>query len=334
MAQEPASDEMARRMRADWFRYLDTIEPLRPSLYRYCRRITPDIWDAQDLMQETLLKGFGAIGRGDFCGGPGAPVKDSRAYLFRIATNLWIDQVRRSEIRLEPDAPAPSPQPEQALAAREAVSVLLAHPAPQERAAVMLKDVFDFTLEEIAEMLSTTVGAIKSALHRGRASMEESKGMRRSTFRAPSKELLDRFVAAFNARDVARVTDLLLDNVTLDVPGVGGERGKNMIWVRASMELDGRKVRANPIAEAVMYQGEWIIVTWQSPRSASILRSVERFEEEDGRIARIQEYAYCPETLAEIAAELGAKPSQHAYHQTPEVLSRMISSAALPWTSI
>src|SRR5260370_32918559 len=93
MPDEPASDQMAK-LREAWFRYLETIVPIRPSLYRYCRRITRDIWDAEDLLQETLLKGFGAIGRGDLAGA-WSRVKDSRTYLFRAATNLWIDQVRR-----------------------------------------------------------------------------------------------------------------------------------------------------------------------------------------------------------------------------------------------
>jgi RNA polymerase sigma-70 factor, ECF subfamily len=61
--------------------------------------------------------------------------------------------------------------------------------APQERAAVVLKEVFDFTLEQIAEVLSTTVGAVKSALHRGRARLEEvpeHTARASSTFRAAS----------------------------------------------------------------------------------------------------------------------------------------------------
>jgi RNA polymerase sigma-70 factor (ECF subfamily) len=95
------------------------------------------------------------------------------------------------------------------------------------KAAVVLKEVFDFTLEQIAEVLSTTVGAVKSALHRGRTRLQEVLGMRR-VHRAPSRELLDRFVAALNARDVEAVTDLLLDNTTLEVCGIGSERGTRM----------------------------------------------------------------------------------------------------------
>src|SRR5260370_34610682 len=134
MPDEPASDQMAKQLREAWFRYLETIVPIRPSLHRYCRRITRDIWDAEDLLQETLLKGFGAIGRGDLSGGPGAPVKDSRAYLFRIATNLWSDQGRRSQIPWVADALQSSTQPEQSVSTQEAISPRLAPGAPQERA--------------------------------------------------------------------------------------------------------------------------------------------------------------------------------------------------------
>jgi len=334
MTQEPVSDQTAKLLREAWFRYLDTIEPIRPSLYRYCRRITRDIWDAEDLLQETLLKGFGAIGRGDFCG-EWCRVKNSRTYLFRIATNLWIDQVRRRELSsADSDVPESSAGAHQSIATREAAAVLLSRAAPQERAAVVLKDVFDFTLEETAEILTTTVGAVKSALHRGRAALEEKQDVRRAGSRAPSRDLLDRFVGAFNARDVQAVISLLLDNTTYEVPGVGAERGKKVIWVQASMENASEVVRAEP----VKYRNEWMAVFWIGEGSDRALGCVDRFEEEDGHIARIITYYYCPDTLREFAAELGVRAlppgeSQGGYHQAPDVLSRMIGSAVLPWGS-
>jgi RNA polymerase sigma-70 factor (ECF subfamily) len=335
MPQEPASDEMAKQLREAWFRYLDTIVPIRPSLYRYCRRITRDIWDAEDLLQETLLKGFGAIGRGDLAQ-EWSRVKDSRTYLFRVATNLWIDQVRRRELRsADLDIPRASSEPQQSIETREAVSVLMSRATPQERAALILKDVFDFTLEEIAVILTTTVGAVKSALHRGRAGMEEKQDVRGAGYRAPSKDLLDRFVAAFNARDVNVVISLLLDNTTYEVAGVGGERGKKVIWTNVPQP---ETVRAEP----VRYNGEWMVVFWFGEGSDQALGCVDRFEEEDGYIARIITYYYCPDTLKELAAEFGVRAApnfrngteaQGGYHQNPEVLSSMIASAVLPWAS-
>lgn len=326
MSHLPASDEMARQLRTAWFTYVDTIEPVRPALYRYCRRLTGDVWEAEDLLQETLLRGFGAIGRGDLHG-DSSRVKDTRVYLFRIATNLWIDQLRRNEVRFDrPGVPEPSPTPEQAVATREAASKLFTQTSPQQRAAIVLKDIFDFTAAEIAVMLSTTVGAVKSALHRGRANLQKTPQEGHALLRAPSRELIDRVVAAFNARDVDGITDLLLDSVTLDVPGVGGERGKNMIWVRAS--LSHPSFRSEPL----LYQGEWIVITWDEQGAERVLVGVTRFEEQDRAVARIREYAYCPETINEVAAELGVKAATRKYHQDPATLQRMIAASTLPWT--
>ena len=326
MSHQHASDEMARQLRTAWFTYLDTIEPVRPALYRYCRRLTRDVWDAEDLLQETLLRGFGAIGRGDLHGDD-SRVKDTRAYLFRIATNLWIDQLRRKEVRFgRPDIPKPSPAPEQAVTTREAAAKLLTQASPQQRAAIVLKDVFDFTAEEIAVMLSTTVGAVKSALHRGRTNLQEAPQESPASPRAPSRELIDRVVAAFNARDVDGMTDLLLENVTLDVPGVGGERGKNMIWVRASLSHPSFR------SEALMFHGEWIVIVWDEQGSERVLAGVNRFEEQDGLIARIREYAYCPQAIDEIAVELGLKAAPPRYHQDHATVQRMIAASNLPWT--
>src|SRR5208282_3828930 len=173
MSDHPISDELAKEMRAAWFRYLDTIESIRAELYRYCRRMSGNVWEAEDLVQETLLRGFATIGRGDLHGDV-SRIANPRAYLFRTATNLWIDLVRHR--RFESDEDVDVAQPDSVLAdsiaAREAAARLIERATPQERAAVMLKDVFDLTLEEIAVILSTTVGAVKSALHRGRASLE------------------------------------------------------------------------------------------------------------------------------------------------------------------
>ena len=102
-------DEMRDMLRASWHRYLDQLQPLRPQLHAYCRRLTRDLWDAEDLVQESLLKAFGMLGRVE------SPIRNPRAYLLRIATNLWIDTLRRLEHEREfdkhdpPAAPASKP---------------------------------------------------------------------------------------------------------------------------------------------------------------------------------------------------------------------------------
>ena len=324
-----ASDQMAQQLREAWFRFVDTIEPIRPGLYRYCRRLTRNVWDAEDLVQETLMRAFPAVARGEKWGSP-------RAYLFRIASNAWIDEVRRSETRraIEIEDQRMT-APEDSLATRDAAAKLIEKASPQERAAVLLKDVFDFSIEEVADLLSTTEGAIKSALHRARHQLQDTKDIPRPNRRGPSKELLDKFVAAFESRDVSAVTGLLLENVTLEVLGIGGERGKAMVWVHSSLDLPTPN-NPNPpqrhwVSEVVQFQGEWIVAIWQAPRSAAILVGVNRFEEVEGRIAWIREYHFCPDTIAEIAAALGAGAVTHGYRHTPPVLANVIASAELPW---
>src|SRR5262249_21246656 len=106
---------------------------------------------------------------------------------------------------------APSSAPETSSDVRAAGSRLLQRLSPQERAAVVLKEVFDMTLEEIAELLATTTGAVKAALHRGRDRLRERGDESASRRPAPSAELVDRFVERYNAKDVRGLVALMLD---------------------------------------------------------------------------------------------------------------------------
>ena len=89
MADAELPDALRDELRAAWHRYLDLVAPLRPALHRYCRRLTGNLWDAEDLVQETLLRAFGTLGSLH------QRVENPRAYLFRAATNVWIDTLRR-----------------------------------------------------------------------------------------------------------------------------------------------------------------------------------------------------------------------------------------------
>ena len=170
MAEFDVPEELRDELRAAWHRYLDLVTPLRPALHRYCLRLTRDVWDAEDLVADTLLRAFGTLGKIH------QEVGSHRAYLLKAATNLWIDTVRRRQTAagalLDGEAPGGS-SPETAMAVRDAGAALLARLAPRERAAIVLKDVFDLKLQEIADILESTTGAVKAALHRGRERLRE-----------------------------------------------------------------------------------------------------------------------------------------------------------------
>ena len=82
------TDALRHDVEASWHRFLDLYEPLRPDLYRYCRHLTRSPWDADDLVQDALFRAFAKLG----C--MNEPPTNPRAWLFRVASNLWIDRMR------------------------------------------------------------------------------------------------------------------------------------------------------------------------------------------------------------------------------------------------
>src|SRR5512144_42966 len=125
-------------VRGPWRRYLDALAPLRPSLHRYCCRLTGNVWDGEDLMQDALLRVFGLLGKID------ADLESPRAYFVRTATHLWIDQQRRvardrawrSSL---PDGDAESASAEERAQLHQAANALWTRLAPRERAAVLMR---------------------------------------------------------------------------------------------------------------------------------------------------------------------------------------------------
>lgn len=326
---EAMTNETARTMRELWFRFLDEIEPLRPKLHAYCLRLTGSIFDAEDLAQETLLRAFAAIGQGDLSAGA-SPISNARAWLSRIATNLWIDGLRAAGRR---PAPAPNeaatPASEPAVVTTAAAVRLFELTGPQERAAIVLKDVFDFSLEEIAAILATTVGAVKSALHRARGKLAEPGFAPARLLSTASAELVDRFVAAFNARDLPALTSLLLDSVVFEARGVGGERGRDAIWLNVNAD--------RPAAvswERRRVDGCEAMLVFFERDGCRKLTSVSRFEEADGLISRHVTYFFCSDTVKAVADQLGVEALTVGYHQEPETLARMIADAKLPWAGL
>jgi len=318
-------DDFARGLRAAWFRFLDAVEPYRPDLFRYCRSLTGNVWDGEDLAQDTLLKAYAALGRGDLHGET-SRLRSLKGYLLRIASNLWIDRQRRAAraARLDVPTPAADAGGETRAELRNAARHLFRDLPPKERASVVLKEVFDLSLDEIAELLSTTPGAVKSALARARgrrATPTDPEGGAGQ----PSPALLDRFIAAFDARDARALSALLLETVTVEVPGVGGGRGPVQTWVDISIGHPPDRLAVATV------EGEVVVLMFEAAGGGEVLIDVLRLEEEDGRVAKITDYCYAPDTLAAVADAIGGPHKRAAYHQPPHILAEMIASTGAPW---
>ena len=131
-------------MRSGWVHFLRELEPERPRLFRYCRKLSGNVWDAEDLVQDTMLKAFGSIAILD-----DDPISWG-AYMARIASNLWIDQRRRSQpLRLD-EVPEPStpPRGDSSAAIGDGGRILMTRLSPQERCAIVMKEVFEFSIAE------------------------------------------------------------------------------------------------------------------------------------------------------------------------------------------
>ncbi len=247
---ERAAERLAAARRGDREAFGELVEPYRRELQVHCYRLLGSALDAEDAVQETLLRGWRRLstfeGRATL-----------RAWLYKIATNACFDALERRGRRglpaalyppAEPEAPpaAPilepiwlEPMPDEWLGAsghdveadyalRESVrlafvAALQALP-PRQRAVLLLCDVLDWRAAEAAECLDMTVSAVNSALHRARATLARLDPAGEPGTSPPivddqeRQALLERYVSAWEAADIAGLVALLKEEAVLNMP--------------------------------------------------------------------------------------------------------------------
>jgi len=190
---------------------------IRPGLHRFCARMLGSVTEGEDVVQETLAIAFYRLGE---LSDEGA----LRPWIFRIAYRKCLDLQRsRRRFRLleedDPEEIAPTNLVDEhearVLAARALSAIVLRLPV-RERAAVVLKDVLDHSLEEIAAMTESSLGAVKAALHRGRVKLRDLESAPEEASPEQSSVVAE-YVARFNRRDWDGVRALLADDVRLEL---------------------------------------------------------------------------------------------------------------------
>jgi RNA polymerase sigma-70 factor, ECF subfamily len=280
--------EVSGPFEARYLAFLETISTLRPSLHRYCARMTGSVMDGEDVVQEALFEAYRKLDKFD----DNRPIKP---WLFRIAHNRCIDFLRRKGVRDEAETAAVMPEAikavEAVLGTGKAVEHLVLTLPPKERACVLLKDVFDYSLEEIAELVGSTVGGVKAALNRARKKLAESSPQAKPA-RGASPELkrvMQLYVERFNRRDWDGVRELVSADARLnvaerfagkfaDAPYFFNYERWPASWKLALGEVDG---------EPVVIMLERGADTW-SPHSVVRLNVIGE------QIERIVDYAHCP----------------------------------------
>lgn len=293
-------------IRSSWQRFLDDYEPLRPELYRFCRHLTRSPWEAEDVVQDAMARAFVTLA----C--MREPPRNPRAWLFQVASNLWTTQAARARRMVVGDPPEIGIDHRAPQETREAAGTLLAQLSPQERAAVVLADVFEFSNAEIAAVLSTTPNAVKAALHRGRGKLVDPA---HDVGAAVTTPVLDEFCRAFDARDIERLTSLLLDTAIVELPGLVVEHGALAAKAgtfRGTLFGCPNEEHAelpNVRSEVHVHRGEPILAWFVDDEVHTLVRATV-----DGdHITRLTSYYHAPEVVAEVCRELQLPYRTHGY---------------------
>jgi RNA polymerase sigma-70 factor, ECF subfamily len=222
------------------------LELHRAELTAYCYRMLGSPFEAEDAVQDTFVRAWKGLDRFE---GRAA----LRSWLYRIATNVCLDMLAGRERRARPMdlGPAQEPvisnlnalpevtwiepvpdglvvpegDPAEVAVARETIRLAfvaaLQHLPPRQRAVLILCEVLRWKASEVAELLETSVASVNSALQRARATLDSADVSPTATapkLEEPDRELLARYVAAFEAYDMEALTSLIHEDATQSMP--------------------------------------------------------------------------------------------------------------------
>ncbi len=282
------------------------LEAYRAELVAYCYRMLGSFHEAEDLVQETMLRAWRARDRYD-------PARASeRTWLYRIATNACLTALKGRAVRPLPSGlGAPSQDPAAPLTPAFDIPWLQPFPdarfdiagradlrlalvaamqllPPRQRAVLVLREVLEFSAAEVADQLGSSVGAVNSALQRARAAVA---GVRdEGDIAEPSdpdvREVIEQYVAAFEAADVTGLVRLLTDDAVLEMPPVPlWYLGSNDygLFMRRVFEMRGtgwrvRQLTANGQPALAAYAPE--------PGGGNVRHTLQVFTVAGGRVTR------------------------------------------------
>ena len=283
-------------------------EPHRRELHVHCYRMLGSFEEAEDLVQETMLRAWrarGALERPEWF----------RAWLYRIATNACLDTIKHKDRqvpslgsfrdlpwlqpypdRLLEELAPPDEEPDAAVVARETIELtflaVMQLLPPRQRAVLIMRDVLDWPASEVAEVLELGVAAVNSALQRARETLRTQLPQeRREDWAAPKvseqeRALLDGFIDAHERGDDDAALALLADDIRVTMPPYPGlYEGRDAI---------------RPLLATAREMGEWRLVRTRAnrmPTAASYFRApgetewrafkLDVLRIRDGRIAEI-----------------------------------------------
>ena len=241
----------------------EALEQYRRELTGYCYRMLGSAFDAEDAVQETMVRAWRSLDRFE---GRSA----LKSWLYRIATNVCFDLLAGRERRARPMDLGPAQEPlfenlaelpevtwitplptpdelaEQRETLRLAFVAALQHLPPRQRAALILCEVLKWRATEAAELLETSVASVNSALQRARATLATADVGTPDELDDATRALLDRYVSAFEVYDIDRLTELLHEDAVQSMPPYSmwlqGRDNLFAWWLGAGIGCKGSKL--------------------------------------------------------------------------------------------
>ena len=243
---------LAAARKGDGHAFRDLVGPYRSELHAHCYRMLGSVHDADDALQDALVRAWRGLSR--FAGRGSL-----RSWLYTIATNTCLDLIAARPSRIlpidygpaadpdsDPDQPllesawmepypddqlgledgqsAPEARYEQREAVELAFIAALQHLPPRQRATLILRDVLALSAREVAESLGTTVASVNSALQRARASVDErlpdptQQATLRSLGDERLRDIVEDYIDALEAGDLEAIVSMLTEDATWSMP--------------------------------------------------------------------------------------------------------------------
>jgi RNA polymerase sigma-70 factor (ECF subfamily) len=245
--------------------YRRLVEPRQAELHAHCYRMLGSVHDAEDALQEALLRAWRALPRFE-------RRSSIRSWLYRIATNTCLDLIAKRPKRVlpidygppsdphggpgpplvesvwvEPYPDAPDASYEQRESVELAFIAALQHLPARQRAVLILREVLGFSAKEVCESLETTVASVNSALQRARKTIDEKlpDQSQQATLRTLGDEqvraIVERYMDAWERGDVDAVVALLAEDATIAMPPMASwYRGADVVVFISDWAFSGR----------------------------------------------------------------------------------------------
>ncbi len=297
--------------------FKEKIEPYRTDLWRYCYSLTRSPWDTEDLVQDTLLKSFSVIAKLHH------PVK-TKSYLFKIATNLFIDQKRKDKhINFSDNNEQLINIPfDDDFHLLENLDFLVTNLSTMQHVVLILSDVFKYTGNEVAEIIGTTEGAVHTNLSRAREKLRNRKkeGVPKKNPNKKDIEInktIEILLEGFRRKDPQLISSILDANIVTDIIHSGIELGAEETKNNSLKDWHEVVQKQNIIvSDYIVLWGRPVLIELEKKQDGQLyLNNVHYIETDDDRITYWKFYCFSWDFMKLAAKELKVNlNAEYFYH--------------------